>query len=127
MDDVRRKSIDDRLVENDDGTIIARLLEPIKVGKEIFERVTIGRVKGRTARLIYEGELADVGRLMDLANALSSPAGAADECLCDEDVGALIAAASRQAGKFLGTDKRGSASLGSSAPDSVSPLPSFSS
>lgn len=125
--------LDSRILENSDGTLIVRLLQPITVGGETHERVTIRRVTGRIARsTIYDGLDENGGgsvtlpKLIDLANALSAPSNAADDVLCEADVLALATAAAKQLGKFRGADGNGSASSGSLAPGSTS-LPQSSS
>lgn len=120
-------SAPERLTENADGTIIVTLERPTKIDTEPCERVTVRPMRGREMRLYAdEGALKRVTGLMDLADALSTPTGAVDACLCEADVNALVTAAVRQLGKFHGTDKRGGASSGSSAPGTDSPPPSSS-
>lgn len=121
-------SIEERLSENEDGTIIVRLVKPTKVGRETVERASVRPMRAKDARLyIDEGGLKSVTRVMDVASALASPSGVVDELLTEEDVNAFVAAALKQVGKFHGTGARGGASSGSSAPDMDSPPQSSSS
>lgn len=120
--------VESRIIENSDGTLIVRLVEPVKLRGETVERVTLRRIRARDVRLYADdGGLVTTSQVLDLAMAITTPSGVADELLCEADLQAVMEATVRLARKFHGTDKHGGASSGSSAPDTASPPPSSSS
>lgn len=114
--------VESRIIENSDGTLIVRLVEPVKLRGETVERVTLRRIRARDARIyLDEGGLNTNALMLDLASSIASPSGIVDELLCHADMLAVVEATVRLVGKFHGTDKHGGASSGSSAPDTASP------
>lgn len=119
--------VESRIIENSDGTLIVRLVEPVKLRGETVERVTLRRIRARDARIyIDEGGLQQNSQMLDVASAITSPSGIVDELLCHADLLAVASATSRLVGKFHGTDKHGGASSGLSDPDTASPPESSS-
>lgn len=114
--------VESRIIENSDGTLIVRLVEPVKLRGETVERVTLRRIRARDARIyLDEGGLNTNALMLDLASSIAVPNGIVDELLCHADMLAVVEATVRLVGKFHGTDKHGGASSGSSAPDTASP------
>lgn len=114
--------VESRIIENSDGTLIVRLVEPVKLRGETVERVTLRRIRARDARIyLDEGGLNTNALMLDLASSIAVPNGIVDELLCHADMLAVVEATVRLVGKFHGTGGDGGASSGSSAPDTASP------
>jgi len=91
----------DRILENEDGTIVVRLIRPVKVDGEEYSRVTIREMTGRQQRLTEKASDGEQGTLtMDIANELSDPAGIADLTRCQQDLTNVMEATLMQVGKF---------------------------
>lgn len=119
--------VESRIIENSDGTLIVRLVEPVKLRGETVERVTLRRIRARDARIyLDEGGLNTNALMLDLASSIAAPSGIVDELLCHADMLAVVEATVRLVGKFHGTDKHGGASSGLSDPDTASPPESSS-
>jgi hypothetical protein len=121
---------DDRIEQNADGMIVVRLEVPVKLGRDEHSRLTLGRFKAKHVRVFsdlidsvanaavkhgasgkdgddaeaLEGFDIDIkmDRLVELANALATPAGIVDELLSVSDTLRAARAAMTQLGKFLG-------------------------
>ncbi|HLS32164.1 MAG TPA: hypothetical protein VK039_01115 [Brevibacterium sp.] len=119
---------DERIIENSDGTIVVKLVEPVRLRGDTVERVMLRRLRAKDMRLyIDDGGIDTLTKLVDVACAIASPEGIVDELLCQADVTAVLRATSEIVGKFHGSGVNGGASSGSSAPDTASPPPSSSS
>lgn len=97
-DEVRTRmdAADTRIVENADGTLIVKLLEPITFDGTELSRVTIQRVKVRHARATRHAERETEA----YAEQLLLPAGVLDELAAEADYLAVMRATERALGKF---------------------------
>lgn len=95
------RELDERISENADGSIIVRLLRPVRSGE--VSRVTLRPVRVgdvRACRDVLEGR-----RVEAYTDRLLSPAGILDELESDLDFAAVLRATGRALGKFHGPGK----------------------
>lgn len=92
-----RAELDERIVENADGTLIVRLVEPITVDGQELGRLTVRRVRVRDVRAVF-----GVPEIQALAYAdlLIEPARALDELATEYDFNVALRAVERALEKF---------------------------
>lgn len=101
------------LEENEDGSAIVKLAQPVKLGNELVSRLTIPAITGKHMRACpwRFGETVSIGGAVDFAASLIEPAGIVDvlPAILARDLGGEVL---ELMGKFLTTGEPASPSSG---------------